>query len=172
MGVRVTHHSDVKPPGKGKDDDNWRPPKDYVSAPANTTARPAPAPPSFKLIHDAFLQEVMGRAVARTFNPDPDAVRGGSRLGVRIADHYDEQTRTIYEINTSPWDQVSDEKIRFKIEQASKDFELRARGQIAAAVWVGDHPLPDTGKAGELKRLLAQLNIEYQVRDRTPVGGV
>lgn len=162
--------STIAPPGKGKDDDNWRPPKDYVSAPAGTTTRPAPAPPSFTFIHDKFLQEVLGRAVPRTFNPDPDG--GRSPLGTRRADHFDAQTNTIYEINTSPWAQVSDEKIRLKIEQVSKDFELIQRGQVSAARWIGDHPLPDTGMAGQLKKALEQAGIPYEVVQRTPVAGV
>ncbi|HET8647725.1 MAG TPA: hypothetical protein VFO85_19660 [Vicinamibacteria bacterium] len=169
MSKRVYRHGEVLPPGRGKDNDNWRPPKDYVSAPAGTTSRPAPAPPSYTFIHDAFLQEVLGRAVTRTFNPDPD---GSGALGTRRADHYDEATRTIYEINTSPWTQVSDDKIRHKIEQVSKDFELIRRGEIAASRWVGDHPLPDTGMAGQLKRVLEQCGIPYEVRQRTPVAGV
>ena len=159
-----------------KVDDNWTPPKDYVSAPAHTTSTPGPAPPSFKFIHDAFLQQIVGRAVSRVFRPQWVG-GGGDKLGTRVADHYDAQTDTIYEINTTPWENMTEEKLRAKLDQVAADFELthsdpgNNEAHVSNVVWVGDHPLPQDGRGGQLRQALEQAGITYLVVDRTPVAG-
>jgi hypothetical protein len=159
-----------------KVDDSWTPPKDFASAPAHMTSRPADAPPSFKLIHDKFMQEVLGRTTSRTFRP---AAMGGSKgqLGTRIADHYDAETDTIYEMNTTPWESMTIDQLKRKLGQVGSDFDLlhgdpsKPDQHVSNVVWIGDHPLPDTGLGGQLKKALEQAGIPYMVRDRTPLAG-
>ncbi|MCP9274013.1 hypothetical protein [Mycolicibacterium arenosum] len=113
-------------------------------------------------IHDRYGESVVGGPLtAKTFELVP-----GSKLDARIADHYNAQTGTLYEFNTTPWNTgVPDlkAKVDFKIAQVSKDFQLRAEGTVQNVVWCGTEPLPTTGEGGRLRQALINANIRYRV---------
>ncbi len=51
-----------------------------------------------------------------------------------------------------------------KLQQAAQDgWLLRNDPRVRRVIWYGTEPLPTTGRASELTRLLAENNIEYVV---------
>lgn len=141
-----------------------RPPTTDAPHPSHTeTKNPAtPKPPrviqpSALYVHNRFMQEVLGQSTPRTFYP----AGSSGKLGSRIADHFHEAERTIYEANTTPWELMTADQRTRKIGQVSADFLLIRDGQVNRSIWFGTQTLPDTGFGGQLKKALNDAGIPY-----------
>jgi hypothetical protein len=117
-------------------------------------------------IHNAYGQDVLGKPMKGeiVYFDDP-----GSKLGSRIVDHseyIDPTTRTAYEINTTPWERMSEAQRTKKIEQVGKDWQQLHDGKVDKkadkVVWIGSEPLPTDGFGAQLKKALDNAGIEYR----------
>ena len=113
-------------------------------------------------VHDDFVRWVLGpEAKQVTFNTPWTGSHG---LGTRRVDAFDELTGTIFEGNTTPWEGMTSEKLRHKLDQATADYILRQRNpRVKQVVWFGTQPLPATGLGAELAAYLRRLGIPYWV---------
>jgi len=120
-------------------------------------------------IHDRYSESIVGQKL----NPETFLLNENkNKLEARVADHYDKNTRNLYEFNTTPWSELPQDKLRAKvnekIKQVAKDLDLRESGKIQEAIWYGTEALPDTGPASELKRALEGAGIKYKVVPLSP----
>ena len=113
-------------------------------------------------ILNAYGQDVLGKPLeGKTFYFDDS----GTKLGSRIVDHsefIDPTTRTAYEINTTPWEEMTEAQRTRKIEQVAKDWQLLRDGKVDKVIWIGSEPLPNDNLGGQLKNALKSAGIEYR----------
>jgi hypothetical protein len=86
-------------------------------------------------------------------------------LGSRRYDDFDPKTGTAYDGNTTPWNEVTPEKLQHKLEQVGSDILLLKdpNSGVKKVIWFGTEELPTTGLGGQLRKALEEAGIEYRV---------
>jgi hypothetical protein len=86
-------------------------------------------------------------------------------LGSRRYDDFDKLTNTGYEGNTTPWNEMTLEKLQDKLHQVGSDIMLLKdpRSGVKKVIWFGTEELPTSGLGGQLRTALEQAGIEYRV---------
>jgi RHS repeat-associated protein len=113
-------------------------------------------------VHDDYVRWVRGRGATQvTFDTPWSSSRG---LGTRRFDDFDPRTGTAYEGNTTPWSQMTQEKLSKKLEQVGSDFTLmKVDPRVRKVIWFGTEELPTTGLGGQLREALKKAGIPYWV---------
>ncbi len=121
------------------------------------------AGPSAKTVHDKYVQTVRPGAKEKTFYPAGERQQGG--LGNRRYDDFDPKTGTGYEGNTTPWNEVTHEKLQDKLAQVGSDIILLKdpNSGVKKVIWFGTEKLPKSGLGGQLRTALEKAGIEYRV---------
>jgi hypothetical protein len=116
--------------------------------------------PSARFTHNEYVQRVRPGARERTFYPGGRNSRG---LGSRRYDDFDHVTRTAFEGNTTPWSQMTAEKLQAKLHQVGSDILLLndPKRAVRRVIWFGTEPLPTSGLGGQLLQALQQAGIPY-----------
>jgi hypothetical protein len=126
------------------------------------TSNTVAAAPSAKFTHDQFVQIVRPGARERVFHPNAKNSKG---LGSRRYDDFDDVTGTAFEGNTTPWNQMTPEKLQEKLHQVGSDVMLLnyPKSGVNKVIWFGTEELPTTGLGGQLRDALQQAGIPYWV---------
>ncbi|HMO97353.1 MAG TPA: RHS repeat-associated core domain-containing protein, partial [Tepidiformaceae bacterium] len=108
-------------------------------------------------VHNAYLEYVRPGARGRVMSPR----WASGRQGTRVLDDFDRATRTGFEANTTPWQQMTPAQLARKLDQVAADLALVREGQLTRVIWFGTEALPDTGLGGRLRRALEAAGIDY-----------
>jgi len=118
--------------------------------------------PSAQLEHNLYVQEVRPGAQEKVFEtPWSDGLGYGSRK----FDDFDPITKTAFEGNTTPWNDITLEQLSRKLDQAAADFAILKDypDVVKRIVWFGTEPLPTTGLGNQLRTALQDMGIQYYV---------
>lgn len=63
-------------------------------------------------------------------------------------DDFDDLLGTGFEANTTPWQNLSQDKFIAKMGQLEKDAQLVKEGLVKRVVWFGTEQLPESGLGG------------------------
>jgi hypothetical protein len=111
--------------------------------------------------------KVFGKKAKEKIFPTPWSADRG--LGTRKFDHWEEEVGTGFEVNTTPWSKMKQQKLSEKLYQVGSDFTLlRENPQVKKIIWVGTEPLPTTGLGAKLSQALKQAGIPYWVIEVGP----
>ena len=86
-------------------------------------------------------------------------------MGSRRFDDYDRMTGTGFEGTRTNWAKMDQATFNHKMDQIAADWALMADSdsKVRRVVWFGTHPLPHTGRGGQIRRALEEAGIEYWV---------
>jgi RHS repeat-associated protein len=142
----------------------------HTEAQAPETAQPPVRPhvSARRMTPAEYEHHVFGRPGRKESFDAPEAPRGPFR---RRPDDFDPDTGTIREASLLRWSELdlsnpfSRDFVEFqrKLGEAAFDGWLLKENTVKKVIWYGPEPLPATGPASQLTRLLQDLNIEYRV---------